>query len=425
MPLSPKQILSYQQSTKRFNIWVGSVRAGKTYSSILKLTDLLANGPAGDCMIIGVNRDAIQRNVLIQLYKFLGFPLPSSKTTQTKLYGRHIYFVGADDEGAVRRIKGSTLAFAYVDEATDVPLPFWKMLLSRLSVKGAQLLATCNPEGPHHWLKKEFIDRSHELDLIYWNFTLDDNPSLDPKYKEDLKKEYTGMWYKRYILGEWAVSHGLIYDSYDEENEYEQPFNPPNYYVIGIDYGTSNATAACLLAISPTRWPQIRVEEEYYYDSVKKGRQKTDAELGDDIKNFIGYKSIQAIYVDPSAASLKAELRHRDLPVLDAKNDIVEGIKVVSKFVSGKNLVIHKGCKTLRECIQSYSWDPKAADQGEDKPLKKHDHIMDALRYAVYTAFPQGQFSHPDEHLTIEQIRRNVYGDSGFNALGAAMGGYI
>ncbi len=186
--LSPKQIQSYNVANKRFNIWVGAVRSGKTYSSILKLINIIKNGPPGAGMIIGVNRDTIQRNVLLELYRFLGFPPPGTKTTETKLYGRNIYFVGAHDEGAVRRIQGSTLAWAYVDEATCIPSPFWRMLLGRLSVKDAQLLATCNPEGPAHWLKKEFIDRQGDLDLIHWNFNLDDNPSLDPKFKEELKK---------------------------------------------------------------------------------------------------------------------------------------------------------------------------------------------------------------------------------------------
>lgn len=423
MVLSLKQIESYQQATHRLNIWVGAVRAGKTHASILKLHDLIKNGPEGACMIIGVNRDTIQRNVLIQLYKFMGFSPPSTKTTETVLYGRNIYFVGAHDESSVRRIQGSTLAIAYCDEATCIPQPFFKMLLSRLSVRGAQLIATCNPEGPHHWLKKEFIDRSHELDVAYWNFRLDDNPILDEKYKEDLKKEYTGMWYKRYILGEWAVSHGLIYDAYDEFNEYSNMVEPPNQYIIGIDYGTSNATAAVLCGISPTRWPQIRVEDEYYYDSVQKGRQKTDAELADDLVQFISYRPITSIYVDPSAASLKAELRQRNLPVIDAKNDIIEGIKVVSKFISQKNLVIHKKNKTLIECLQTYSWDPKYADMGEDKPLKKRDHICDALRYAVYSKFPDGQFH--NDNKTIEQIRNEIYGDDNqFYALGGSIGGY-
>lgn len=425
MPLSPKQIQAYQEATARFNIWVGAVSSGKTYSSILKLIDIMKNGPPGDGMIIGVNRETVQRNVLGELYNFLGFQEPPSKSTEAKLYGHRVYFVGAPDESSVRRIQGSTLAFAYVDEATNIPEPLWRMLQSRLRVPNAQLIATCNPEGPAHWLKKDFLDRSHELDLKYWNFLLDDNPYLTEKYKSDLKKEYTGMWYKRYILGEWAVAHGLIYDGFDHDNTYNKEMEAPNYYICGIDYGTSNATAAVLCAISPNRWPQIRVEDEYYYDSEKKGRSKTDGELAEDIYEFLRYKNITAVYVDPSAASIKLELRRKNLPVLDAKNDVIEGIKQTAKFIGQKNLLIHKKCLTLLDCIQSYAWDPKAADQGEDRPLKKRDHVMDALRYACYTAFPSGDFSHPDDHLTNEQLKRRVFG-ADENLMGfQGVGGYF
>ncbi len=409
MPISPKQVLSFNQANKRLNIWVGAVRSGKTYSSILKLIDRIMHGVPGDVMIIGVNRETIQRNILTQLYKFLGFPIPSGKTNETKLYGRNIYFVGAHDESSVRRIQGSTLAYAYVDEATCIPLPFWRMLLSRLSITGAQLFATCNPEGPAHWLKKDFIDRAGELDLISWNFTLDDNPSHDPSYKEQLKKEYTGMWYARYILGEWAVSHGLIYDSFSYDNIYDHSKSNPTYYIMGIDYGTTNPTAAVIIAVNPTMWPQLSVECEYYYDASVKGRSKTDQELVQDLKEFISWRTIRSIYIDPAAASLKIALRQGDLPVIDAKNDVLLGIKIVSKFISNLNLCIHRSCKTLIEHIQSYAWDDKAASRGEDKPIKHQDHVLDALRYACASAFPQGEFSHPDENITIEQLRRQVY----------------
>lgn len=413
--MSPKQELSIYQANKRLNIWCGAVRSGKTYSSIYKLIDFMRSGPRGDGMIIGVSRDSIQRNVLPTLYKILGFPIPTAKAMQAQLYGRTIYFVGAHDESSVRKIQGSTLAFAYVDEATCIPLPFWRMLLSRLSITGSQLFATCNPEGPAHWLKKDFIDRAGDLDLTSWNFTLDDNPSLDPSYKENLKKEYTGMWYARYILGEWAVSHGLIYDSFSNDNIYVNSDTNPNYYIVGIDYGTTNPTAAVLIAVTPNRWPQLRVEQEFYYDAAVKGRSKTDQELVQDIKEFIGWKNISAIYIDPAAASFKIALRQADMPVVDAKNDVLLGIKITSKFIANLNLVIHKSCTTLLEHIQSYAWDPKAADRGVDQPAKKNDHILDSLRYACSSAFPQGEFSHPDENLTVEQLKRKIY-ESDYNA---------
>ena len=282
------------------------------------------------------------------------------------------------------------------------------------------------PGRPSSLAEESYLDKPG-LDLAHWNFCLEDNPILDDKYKEQLKASYTGMWYNRYILGEWALAHGAIYDCYDYNNEYENPFPAPSYYIVGIDYGTTNATAAVLLAVTPNKWPQIRVKSEYYYDSAKKGRSKTDEELVRDIKDFIGYKNVSAIYVDPAAASLKIALRQKDLPVLDANNDVLLGIKIVSKFIGGKNIVIHKSCVTLREQLQSYAWDSKAADRGEDKPVKKNDHICDALRYACVTAFPTGEFAHPDENLSYDQYRRKILTDDndGWGAmLNAPMGGF-
>jgi PBSX family phage terminase large subunit len=425
MLTSRKQQQSYLESTHRYNIWVGSIRSGKTYTSIRKFIDRLQFGPEGDAMMVGVSRASLDRNVLTSMYGMLGFPVPSTKCMKTRLFNRDLYFVGAPDVGAVSAIKGSTLALAYVDEATDIPDAFWRMLDGRLSKPGAQLFATTNPDGPAHWLKKDYIDRAEELDLKYWAFNLDDNPVLDEDYKKIIRASYTGLWYKRYILGEWAMASGAIYDNYDHLNEYENPRSNANYYIVGIDYGTTNATAAVLCAVSPNAWPQIRVEREYYYDSAKKGRTKTDAELVEDIKDFIGPTNVSAIYVDPAAASFKVALRNEDLPVLDANNDVLHGIKVISKYIAGKNIVIHKGCTILREQMQSYAWDPKAAARGEDKPIKSSDHSVDALRYCVFSAFPTGEFTHPDENISIEQLRRKVYGDDGHGYLHSGAGGYF
>ncbi len=412
MPTSPKQDKSFCEATHRFNIWVGAVRSGKTFSSIERFIKDLKDGPPGDAMIIGVNRTSIQRNILVHLYKKLGFPCPTEKSSKDQLYSRNVWFVGAPDVSAVSTIQGSTLALAYVDEATNIPEPFWKMLESRLSVPGAKLLATCNPEGPAHFIKKDYLDNK-ALDLVQWSFTLDDNPTLDESFKQQLKASYSGLWFKRYILGEWSLSHGAIYDTFDHYNQYDKPPYNPIYYVVGIDYGTTNATAAVLCAINPNQWPQICVESEYYWDSAKKGRSKTDEELVRDIKEFIGHKNVSAVYVDPAAASLKIALRHADIPVLDAKNDVIPGIKIVGKFIAGKNLVIHRSCVVLKEQIQSYSWCGKAASRGEDKPdkSKSADHCCDALRYAIFSAFPEGIFSHPDEHISYDQLRRKVFHD--------------
>lgn len=412
MTLSLKQEISIAEATKRINVWVGAVRSGKTHASLKKLIFALRSGIEGDVMIIGVNRDSIQRNILNLLYKELGFDPPGLKTSQDKIYGRNVFFVGAHDESAVRRIQGSTLAFAYVDEAAAIPEPFWRMLLSRLSLKGSQVFATCNPEGAQHWLKKSYLDNTL-LDLASWQFGLDDNPTLTEDYKENLKREYGhGSWYQRLILGNWYNSSGMIWDGFDDDNVYTNPFDPPSFYCVGIDYGTSNATAAVLGAFDPKKWPQIRIEEEYYYDSIKAGRAKTDSQLADDIFEWLKYKSIQAIYVDPAAASFKAELRQRNLPVLDANNNVLDGLRIVGKFISHKNLVIHKGCTTLIEAIQSYIWDPKAVDRGEDKPLKKFDHQCDSARYLISSVYKNGIIEEVNNNITVAEARKQIYGDN-------------
>jgi PBSX family phage terminase large subunit len=422
---SPKQDKSFLEATHRFNVWVGAIRSGKTFSSLRRLIHELKHGPPGEVMILGVNRATIDRNVLELLYTTIGAPVPNNKVMIDRLYGRKVYFIGCPDIGAVSTIKGATLALAYVDEITEIPEAVFKMLEGRLSVPGAKLIGTTNPDGPAHWFKKQYIDNAEAVDLIHWDFNLDDNPILDEVFKKRIKASYTGLWYNRYILGEWALASGAIYDTWDHNNEYVNDYPNPNYYIVGIDYGTTNATAAVLCGISPNKWPQIHVEAEYYYDSAKVGRAKTDSELVNDIKAFIGVKNVSAIYVDPAAASLKIALRQADLPVIDANNDVLLGIKIVAKFISGKNIQIHRSCNTLRDQLQSYAWCPKAADRGEDKPIKKNEHSCDALRYCVCTAFPQGEFNHPDENLTIDQLRRKVFSDDGYGFMNPqATGGY-
>lgn len=413
--LSHKQCLAYKESDARINIWQGAVRSGKTYSSLLRFIELLRKGPDGHAMIVGVTRDSLQRNIIIDLCRLLGTRVPGSKSTEMVVFGRYIYFVGANDESSVRRIQGSTLALALVDECTCIPEAFWTMLLSRLSVPGAKLLATCNPENPLHFIKTKYIDRKDDLDLKTWKFLLEDNPVLTESYINSLKKEYSAegnsMWYKRYILGEWAVAQGLVYDGFDEMNGYVEDYPKPNYYVGAIDYGTTNPTCCLIAGVSPKIWPQIHVEDEYYYDSRATGRQKSDAELADDIKEFIGWRTLDALYIDPSAASLKIELLNRDLPVLDALHDVIPGIRTVHKFIAHKNIVVHKSCKNLLQEIKTYSWDHKAAMRGIDKPTKESDHACDALRYLIYSEFKDGTIECESQNLTIEQRRNLAYGE--------------
>lgn len=415
--LSKKQQLAFDQSTARINIWQGAVRSGKTYSSIWKLIYLIRKGIPGDIMILGYTRDSIQRNVLSELFRCIGISPPSSKATECTVFGRKIYLIGANNELAIGRIRGSTLAYAYVDEISKVPEPVFRELLARLSLKGSQLLATTNPEGPKHYIKKDFLDREDELDLRTWRFTLDDNETLPKDYIESLKKEYAGtVFFKRFILGEWAMATGLIFDGVTSDNYYIEDYPSPNFYVAAIDYGTTNPTCCLLAGISPKRWPQIHIENEYYYNSSKEGRQKTDYELAQDIKDFIGYRKLEALYIDPSAASLKLELQRLDLPVIDAVNDVVPGIRITHKFLSHRNIVMHRTrCPNLIEQLSSYAWDPKKSERGIDAPIKKDDHAVDPLRYICASLFPDGEIQSINDDISLSQRRQRAFGNENLN----------
>jgi PBSX family phage terminase large subunit len=387
--LSPKQIDSIATSTKRMNIWEGAVRSGKSFSCLIAFVDHVMNGPPGDMAIIGRTQDTIKRNIVSELHKLLGTdPKYYSGKRELLLYGRLIHIIGASDERAEGKIRGATLAGALVDEASLIPESFFTMLLSRLSIKGAKLYATTNPDTPFHYLKRDYLDRSG-LDIARFKFNLDDNPSLTEDYKNNLKKEYRGLWYKRYILGEWCLAEGAVYDFFDEAiHTIEVPPGLADYYICGVDYGTNNPTAFSLVGVSQSLYPNLWMEKEYYYSWKDHQRQKTDSEFAKDLKDFLVNYNVSAVYMDPSALSFKTEC-YRTLPysIIEANNEVLDGIRYVSNLLINGTLKIKRNCRKTIEEFQSYRWDEKANRLGIDKPCKQNDHILDSLRYQLLTHF--------------------------------------
>jgi len=400
--LGIKQHNSIQQATHRINIWEGAVRSGKSFSALLAFVRALKTGPPGPAMIIGPSRDSIQRNVIAQICEWIPMKVPTPKTTQLTLYNRTIHLVGASDERSQRRIQGSTLALAYVDEITLLPEGFFRMLLSRLSIEGAMLYGTTNPDSPFHWLKKDFLDRP-ELDIARFKFDLNDNPSLAQSYVDALKAEYTGMWYERYIEGKWVLADGLVYSHFDPQvHVIPSPPAQGEYYIVGVDYGTTNPTAFVMIGYSDRTWPRAWVQKEFYWDSTKEQYQKTDTEYAEDLKEFIDGYHVKSIYLDPSAVSLRTELSRHDIYAKEADNDVVPGIRFVGQQLANGSLKICSNCVDLQRELGAYVWDQQAAERGEDRPKKQHDHLCDALRYAMYTHWGQKR----TDQMSAEQIQK-------------------
>jgi len=391
---SQKQLEFFNESNARLNIAVGAVRSGKSHITIQRfMKELYSSGPEGKYLVTGKSERTVLMNIIEPMQEFTGGLIRYNRGMgEFTLFNKKVYVVGANDERAEGKIRGATFAGALVDEITILPESYFRMLLSRLSIEGSKLFGGTNPDSPLHWLKTDFIDKfkNDKEELKHFRFDLDDNPVLTESFKNSLKKEYQGLWFKRFILGDWVLAEGAVYDFFDTSIHVVD--SPPTYakhYYLGVDYGTSNAFAAVLIGYNDDHKPTLWVEKEYYWDSKSMGYQKTDAEYALDIQREFGGYGLRLIYLDPSAASFQTELRRYKMPVKQANNDVLDGIRCISNLLSQGNLVICRNCTNLIKEIEGYVWDEKSVKRGEDKPLKQRDHAIDAMRYGIFSHFGQ------------------------------------
>lgn len=370
--------------------------------------------------MVGKSRDTIERNVIDALKELWGNSVHYNRGMGIlSMFNRTINCIGANDERAEGNVRGPTFSGAYADEITLLPEGFFKTLTGRLSRTGARLIGTTNPDSPFHWLKRDYIDKGEKVGCKSFHFTMDDNPSLPSAYVNQKKAEYTGLWYRRFILGEWCLAEGAVYDFFDEQVHcIPSPPTFAKYYLVGADYGTTNPTAFILLGFNDDRSPYLWVEKEYYFDSKEVGHQKTDSEFADDMQAFIGQYPVKRIYLDPSATSFQVELRRRGLGVVEANNDVLDGIRSVALRLGTGDLKILLGNKCLIREMQSYAWDPKSAKTGIDKPLKQFDHACDALRYVVHSAYGHKKDLREasNEERQVEEWKRSQQKMSPWNA---------
>ncbi|MDR1474165.1 MAG: hypothetical protein LBS38_00530 [Endomicrobium sp.] len=204
--------------------------------------------------------------------------------------------------------------------------------------------------------------------------------------KERIKRQYSGVYYKRYVMGEWCMAEGSIYDMYSEErNLFDDLDIIPELYIGSVDYGTSTVCVFCLFAVYRN---QIRLVKENYYDAVRQGRQKTDSEYVRDWSEFVNGYKVEYGYVDPSALSFRLALWRSGFEYFyNANNDVLDGIRYVQNKLRDGTFKIRKQCIEARKQMLSYVWDNKSQKLGIDKPLKQQDHIADAMRYGIYSYY--------------------------------------
>lgn len=411
-PLAGKAALAVRHGNARLNVWEGAVRSGKTVSSLIAWVLFVATGPAGNLVMVGKTERTLKRNIIDPLVEWLGARNCRYVAGSGELWicGRRIYVAGANDERAQDKLRGITLAGAYVDEITVIPESFWSMLLTRLSIPCARLFGTTNPDNPSHWLMRDYLSKPSlwvtadggvvrdpdGMDLARFSFRLADNPTLSAAYVDALAREFTGLWRSRFIDGAWTIAEGAVYPMWDPQVHVADTLPTDDSgvtsierWIVSLDYGTTNPFHALLLGVGHD--DRIWVVDEYRWDSKVKGRQLTDVEYSAALRTWLDSVTargsmvdrLEAIIVDPSAASFIAQL-HRDgwARVRGADNTVLDGIRDVSSLLAGDRLRVH-GCPGLVDELPGYVWDPKAAQRGEDKPLKENDHGADALRYGI------------------------------------------
>lgn len=423
--LAPKQIEFILKSYRKYNLAWGSMRAGKTVAITYAFMHAAHQCPDDDIWAIGHTSSTIYSNVITLIINKPAEGLPDPfgifrpfctwhESKRELTFGsKTIHTIGAKDKSAAGIIQGKTMSLCYCDEMTLYDDIIIDTIQTRLSRPHSKLYASMNPTYPAHKLKK-WIDFAEAGDPSYYalHFTVDDNPHLSISYKNDLRKSLTGVFYKRNYLGLWCLAEGAIFDFFDRSlHVVSRPPACANYWIAGIDFGTDNAFACLLIGVNAGDKAagighKLWVEKEYYWDHVQKGAQKTASEFARDVKEFLEPYAVKAIYLDPSALNFKLELQRQRLHVVLTKNDVDSGIQRMTSEMKDGNLFVLDSCKNLIREIESYVWDSKRSERGYDEPLKKDDHAVDALRYAIATHKPvnfdvddyyrkQNEFSRP------------------------------
>ena len=315
--------------------------------------------------LCGKTVGALRRNLLTELVPCLrriGMIVRENRSANSltvEFGGQRNQFLlfGGKDESSAALIQGSTLAGLLLDEAALMPRSFVEQAVARCSVRGSKLWFNCNPEGPEHWFYKEWIEKAESRGALRLHFTMADNPGLSPEIRQRYERLYTGVFYRRFVQGEWAAAQGLVYDFFDPARDAAPvPEGAFSRWRVSVDYWTVNPLSMGLCGERDGVWYRV---EEVYYDSRREGQQKTDAEYADMLERLAAGREIQRVIVDPSAASFIETLRQRGWRVKKANNDVADGIRVTADLLRQRRIVL---CNTCRDCLREmalYCWDER------------------------------------------------------------------
>jgi len=367
----------------------GAVRSGKTLAMGLGFFLWAQTEFHGRRFALcGKTIGALRRNVLAELLprlKALGADIQErrseNKLTLT-LGGRtnDYYLFGGRDESAAGMIQGMTLAGVLMDEVVLMPRSFVEQACARCSVTGSRLWFNCNPAGPNHWFHREWILDAAGRNALHLHFTMEDNPSLSLQIRQRYERLYTGIFYRRFVLGQWAQAEGRVYDFFEPEMAVRVPEGHFESWYISCDYGTVNPMSMGLWGLQQGTWYRVA---EFYFDSRARRRQMTDGEYEQALRELAAGRPVREVIVDPSAASFIQLLRQKGWRVRKADNDVLSGIRATADALKSGRIKICTPCRDCLRELEEYVWDLRSGQR--DQVKKEHDHAMDDMRYFVAT----------------------------------------
>jgi len=380
----------------------GAIRSGKSVAMSLGFV-IWAMSEFESCnfAMCGKTIGSFRRNVLFWLKLMLrsrGYSVSEQRTENLVVVRRgnienYFYVFGGKDERSQDLIQGITLAGVFFDEVALMPESFVNQATGRCSVDGSKFWFNCNPGSPAHWFKTGWIDKRADKRLLYLHFTMDDNLSLSEAVKERYRSTYTGVFFKRYILGEWKSADGVIYRQFADDPERFILDEVPADIIIGtmgLDFGgNGSAHAGCLVGIT-RGYRSIVILDEYYRKEVI-----DPGTLTDDVCGFVQRSQAQcratSIWCDSAETVLikgiRTEVFARHIPVEvrnARKGEIIDRIRLCDMLMSQGRFFIMRRCRHTIAALSEAVWDSKSPtrDRRLDDGSTNID-SLDALEYAL------------------------------------------
>ena len=392
----------------------GSIRSGKTTVMSLSFVIWAMETFDGENFALcGKTIQSLRRNVINQLKKMLksrGYTVIEhrSENSMTIILGdveNEFYLFGGKDEGSQDLIQGITLAGVFFDEVALMPESFVNQATGRCSVAGSKFWFNCNPEGPDHFFKVEWIDKLTEKNLIRIHFTMRDNPSLASHIIERYERMYKGVFYDRFIRGLWVLASGIIFRYFAENDEpylfvdkdiFDENWNLKVSFsklTMGIDFGGNTSKTTFFLMGYMRGYKEFKGLEE---DGLPVTEDIDSKAICDKFVEFYRlcidkYGRVDWVFPDSASTtminSLRAAARDAGLPWKNIKgcrkNEVSDRPKTIDMLLNSGRMKINKRCVQMRKAIASLRWDGDHPDIPEDKNIGNCNDWWDAFCYCL------------------------------------------